>query len=70
MSRVSHGSSSARPWSARRVPLTPENMKWWTLAAMSCGLFMIILDATVVNVALPSIRQSLHVSLANLEWIA
>jgi hypothetical protein len=34
----------------------PENRKWWTLGAVSVGLFMIMLDNTVVNVALPSIR--------------
>ena len=36
-----------------------ENRKWWTLAAVAFGLFMIMLDNTVVNVALPSIQQSL-----------
>ena len=35
-----------------------ENRKWWTLAAVSFGLFMIMLDNTVVNVALPSIRPT------------
>jgi hypothetical protein len=33
--------------------MTVENKKWWTLAAVSFGLFMIMLDNTVVNVALP-----------------
>src|SRR5437016_921001 len=46
-----------------------ENRKWWTLAAVSFGLFMIMLDNTVVNVALPSIERSLHISIAQLEWI-
>ncbi len=49
--------------------VTPENKKWWTLAAVSVGLFMIMLDNTVVNVALPSIRRSLGVSLEGLEWV-
>jgi EmrB/QacA subfamily drug resistance transporter len=49
--------------------VTPENKKWWTLAAVSLGLFMIMLDATVVNVALPAIRDSLHMKLAGLEWV-
>jgi EmrB/QacA subfamily drug resistance transporter len=49
--------------------VTPENKKWWTLAAVSVGLFMIMLDNTVVNVALPSIRQSLGMSIEGLEWI-
>jgi EmrB/QacA subfamily drug resistance transporter len=49
--------------------VTEENKKWWTLAAVSVGLFMIMLDNTVVNVALPQIRSSLGMSLESLEWI-
>jgi EmrB/QacA subfamily drug resistance transporter len=49
--------------------VTPENKKWWTLAAVSVGLFMIMLDNTVVNVALPSMRRSLHMTLSELEWV-
>src|SRR5664279_5355277 len=49
--------------------VTPENKKWWTLAAVSVGLFMIMLDNTGVNVALPSMRRSLHMSLSDLEWV-
>src|SRR5437588_1899712 len=49
--------------------VTPENKKWWTLAAVSVGLFMIMLDNTVVNVALKSMRTSLGLSLSELEWI-
>jgi len=49
--------------------VTPENKKWWTLGAVSVGLFMIMLDNTVVNVALPSMRSSLHMSLQELEWV-
>jgi EmrB/QacA subfamily drug resistance transporter len=45
-----------------------ENKKWWTLAAVSFGLFMIMLDNTIVNVALPSIQRALHTSPENLEW--
>ena len=39
----------------RQRLVTPENKQWWTLGAVSVGLFMIMLDNTVVNVALPSI---------------
>jgi EmrB/QacA subfamily drug resistance transporter len=49
--------------------VTPENKKWWTLAAVAVGRFMIMLDNTVVNVALPSMRRSLHMSLSELEWV-
>src|SRR6187399_549104 len=47
----------------------PENRKWWTLAAVAVGLFMIMLDNTVVNVALPSIREDLGISISELEWV-
>ena len=47
----------------------PENRKWWTLTAVSFGLFMIMLDNTVVNVALPSIQRSLHLKISELEWV-
>jgi len=53
----------------RQRLVTPENKKWWTLAAVSVGLFMIMLDNTVVNVALPSIRSSLGMSIEGLEWV-
>ena len=46
-----------------------ENRKWVTLAAVSFGLFMIMLDNTVVNVALPTMEKDLHVTLASLEWV-
>jgi EmrB/QacA subfamily drug resistance transporter len=49
--------------------LAQENRKWWTLSAVAFGLFMIMLDNTVVNVALPSIERDLHVSISSLEWI-
>src|SRR5271167_2085855 len=46
-----------------------ENRKWWTLVAVSFGLFMIMLDNTVVNVALPSIQRSLGLRVSELEWV-
>jgi EmrB/QacA subfamily drug resistance transporter len=53
---------------ARLRAITDQNRKWWTLAAMSFSLFMIMLDNTVVNVALPSIQKDLGASLSALEW--
>ena len=53
----------------RQRLLTSENRKWWTLAAVSLALFMIMLDNTVVNVALPSIQRDLGAKLSELEWI-
>ncbi len=44
------------------------NHKWWTLFAMCFALFMIMLDNTIVNVALPTIQRELDATPANLEW--
>ncbi len=46
-----------------------ENRKWWTLGSVAFGLFMIMLDNTVVNVALPSIERDLHITISELEWV-
>src|SRR6187200_3285070 len=49
--------------------LDPENRKWWTLGAVAFGLFMIMLDNTIVNVALPSIQRDLDIGISELEWV-
>ena len=46
-----------------------ENRQWWTLAAVAVALFMVMLDNTVVNVALPSMERDLHISVSSLEWV-
>ena len=46
----------------RALQMHDGNRRWWTLGAMCFALFMIMLDNTVVNVALPSIQRSLHAS--------
>jgi EmrB/QacA subfamily drug resistance transporter len=43
--------------------------KWWTLLVVSVATFMLLLDITVVNVALPSIRQDLGASFTDLQWV-
>jgi len=48
--------------------ITEDNSKWWTLGAMCFALFMIMLDNTIVNVALPSIQKDLGATLSGLEW--
>jgi EmrB/QacA subfamily drug resistance transporter len=47
----------------------PENRKWWTLGAVAFGLFMIMLDNTIVNVALPAIQRDLDIGISELEWV-
>src|SRR5215218_6526 len=45
------------------------NHKWWTLIAVSVATFMLLLDITVLNVALPSIRKDLGASFTDLQWV-
>jgi EmrB/QacA subfamily drug resistance transporter len=52
----------------RRLALNEGNRRWWTLGAMCFALFMVMLDNTVVNVALPSIQRDLGASISGLEW--
>ena len=48
--------------------ITEENRKWWTLGAMCFALFMVMLDNTVVNIALPAIQTRFDATLSNLSW--
>jgi EmrB/QacA subfamily drug resistance transporter len=43
--------------------------KWWTLMAVSVATFMLLLDITVVNTALPSISKDLHATFNDLQWV-
>jgi EmrB/QacA subfamily drug resistance transporter len=43
--------------------------KWWTLIAVCVGIFMLLIDITVVNVALPQIQRSLHSGFSDLQWV-
>ena len=54
--------------SASRVLATPTRA-WRALGVLLIGMFMSLLDATIVNVALPTIRTSLNASEATLSWI-
>ena len=43
--------------------------KWWTLLAVSVATFMLLLDITVVNTALPAIEEDLNASFTELQWV-
>jgi EmrB/QacA subfamily drug resistance transporter len=53
-------------FAARRVAAAG---KWWTLGAVVTGVFMLLLDVTIVNVALPDIEGAFHASLSDLQWV-
>jgi EmrB/QacA subfamily drug resistance transporter len=46
-----------------------QGTEWWTLAAVCTGVFMLLLDITIVNVALPDIQEQLHSDLSGLQWV-
>ena len=43
--------------------------KWWTLLAVCVATFMLLLDITIVNVALPAIQEDLDAGLSSLQWV-
>jgi EmrB/QacA subfamily drug resistance transporter len=57
----------APPAAAERTG--PEPHKWWTLVAVCLGTFMLLLDVTIVNVALPDIQGNLRASFSDLQWV-
>src|SRR5580658_8151490 len=48
---------------------SPPSSRWLILVIACLAQFMVVLDATVVNVALPSIQRGLHFSPASLQWV-
>lgn len=49
--------------------LTEANRKWWVLVGTSAGLFVLMLDSTVVALALPAIQGELDASNTQLQWV-
>jgi len=43
--------------------------KWWTLIVVCIAVFMLLLDITIVNVALPKIANDLHASFSDIQWV-
>ena len=52
----------------RTQPVASEH-RWWALALLAMAEFVVVLDASIVNIALPSIGRGLDLSLANLSWV-
>ena len=42
---------------------------WWTLIAVCGATFMLLVDITIVQVALPTMQRSLHASFSDLQWV-
>lgn len=54
---------------ATRLRITDSNRSWWTLAGACMGLFMLMLDSTVVTLALPDMQRDLDASTSGLQWV-
>ena len=54
---------------AGQAPRPGADAKWWTLTAVALGTFMLLLDITIVNVALPDIQMSLNATFSDLQWV-
>src|SRR5207248_9255387 len=73
--RAEHSYSGCEARRARRAQPSRRRRggsverKWWTLIAVAVAIFMLLLDITVVNVALPDIQRSLHASFRDLQWV-
>ncbi|HYA67439.1 MAG TPA: MFS transporter, partial [Acidimicrobiales bacterium] len=50
-------------------PSEPDPRRFWALAVIALAQLMIVLDASVVIVALPSAQRTLHISMANRQWV-
>src|SRR4051794_35579499 len=52
-----------------RPDTAPDPHRWWTLGAVCVATFMLLLDVTIVNVALPDIQRDLSASFQDLQWV-
>src|ERR1700729_4516241 len=59
----------AQTETAKSPRLSGERRRWLALAVLCLGQLMMVLDATIVNVAPPSIQHDLHFTQANLTWV-
>ena len=48
---------------------SPHDKRWWILAVLGLAQLMVILDTTIVNIALPTAQHALHFSDADRQWI-
>ncbi len=57
------------PLLSRMPRITSDNRRWWVLATMTGSLSMIMIDQTVVGVALPSMQRGLGLSATGVQWV-
>jgi len=62
-------SAAGVPSGAPSSPDTGHPRKWWILLAVSFGMFMALLDVTIVNIAMPAIITDLHTTVSKASWV-
>ncbi|WP_128375208.1 MFS transporter [Streptomyces cavernae] len=62
-------SETAKATTADKAPPAPDNNRWKALAFIALAQLMVVLDATIVNIALPSAQQDLGISDGNRQWV-
>ena len=60
---------SAAPAPASSPTLAPDPRRWWALAVLAAAQLMIVLDGSIVNIALPSAQKDLGITNANRQWV-
>ena len=65
--RDAGGWPSGGGWSGSAAQ--PDPRRWWILVVIAIAQLMIVLDATIMNIALPSAQRSLHFSVADRQWV-
>jgi EmrB/QacA subfamily drug resistance transporter len=65
--RDAAGWPSAGGWSGSAAQ--PDPRRWWILVVIAIAQLMIVLDATIMNIALPSAQRALHFSVADRQWV-
>ncbi|MDQ1616325.1 MAG: hypothetical protein QOJ60_2264 [Actinomycetota bacterium] len=69
MSESEIGATSAASTTAQPGAVTPDPRRWLALAVLAAAQLMIVLDASIVNIALPSAQQDLGISNADRQWV-
>ena len=55
-------------WEADMEPNTPQSNQWMILFSVGLGLFMVVIDITILNIAMPTLAGSMNASLEEIEW--
>src|SRR4051794_7115719 len=61
--------SLTAPAASQAVAAEPDPRRWWALAVIAVAQLMVVLDASIVTIALPSAQQALGISDANRQWV-